>query len=246
MQECRSQAGTGAGFGDSSVQTAAVSLAIDCRLLYKDPPMNRSSASNIQFNRSFATSAFVAAAALLCSGCETTPSKPLASEAEPPARVTLASGDVIKLTFPGATDLNQSQKIQADGKINLPMIGEVDAAGKNIGSLQNELALRYKPQLKDTTVVVTLESSVINVVVSGAVSKPAKIAFDRPTTVLQAIMEAGGPTEYGSLGNVHLIRLVKGEEHTQKLDLRSTTKGQTTKAFYVRNGDVIYLPQSPF
>jgi polysaccharide export outer membrane protein len=208
--------------------------------------MNRLSASNIQFNRFLAIVTFAAALALLGSGCQTTPGTPLASEAEPPARVTLASGDVLKLTFPGAPELNQSQKIQADGKINLPMIGEVDAAGKNIGSLQNELAMRYKPQLKNTTVVVTLESSVINVVVSGAVNKPAKITFDRPTTVLQAIMEAGGPNEYGSLGNVHLIRLVNGEEHTQKLDLKSTTKGQTTKAFYVRNGDVIYLPQSPF
>lgn len=208
--------------------------------------MNRPSAGNIQSNCFLAIFPFAAALALLCSGCETTPSKPLASEAEPPARVTLTSGDVVKLTFSGNPELNQSQKIQADGKINLPMIGEVDAAGKSIASLQNELALRYKPQLKNSTVVVTLESSVINVVVSGAVSKPAKIVFDRPTTVLQAIMEAGGPNEYGSLGNVHLIRLVNGEEHTQKLDLRSTTKGQTTKAFYVRNDDVIYLPQSAF
>jgi len=209
--------------------------------------MNQPSASNIQFNRFFTIFAFAAAAALLCSGCETTPSSPtLASQAEAPARVTLASGDVIKLTFPGAPELNQSQKIQADGKINLPLIGEVDAAGNSIGSLQNELALRYKPQLKNTAVVVTLESSAITVVVSGAVNKPQKVVFDRPTTVLQAIMEAGGPNEYGNLGKVHLIRLVNGEEHTQILDLRSTTKGQTTKAFYVRNGDVVYLPQSAF
>ena len=208
--------------------------------------MNRPSASNIQFNCFLAIFPFAAALALLCSGCETTPSSPLASDAEPPAHVRMASGDVIKLTFPGATELNQSQKIQADGKVNLPMIGEVDAAGKNIASFQNELALLYKPQLKNTTVVVTLESSVINVVVSGAVNKPAKITFDRPTTVLQAIMEAGGPNEYGNLGKVHLIRLVNGRERTEMLDVRSTTKGQTTKPFYVRDGDVIYLPQSLF
>src|SRR5438552_895416 len=94
---------------------------------------------------------------LFCSGCQQ-PAAPLPEQMAAPTSVSLVSGDVVKLTFPGAPELNQSQKIRADGKINLPLIGEVDAAGKSIGSLQNELALRYQPQLQNTTVVVTLES----------------------------------------------------------------------------------------
>jgi polysaccharide biosynthesis/export protein len=186
-----------------------------------------------------------ALAALLCGGCQL-PTAPPPEQMAAPSQVSLVSGDVLKLTFSGAPELNQSQKIRADGKINLPLIGEVDAAGKSIGSLQNELALRYKPQLQNTTVVVTLESSVTQVVVSGAVNKPAKLTFERPTTVFQAIMEAGGVSEYGSLGKVYLIRLTNGEQHTHFLDLRSTMSGQTTRAFYVRDGDVIYLPPSVF
>jgi polysaccharide export outer membrane protein len=164
----------------------------------------------------------------------------------PPVSVSLVSGDVIRLAFSGAPELNQSQKIRADGKINLPLIGEVDASGKTIGSLQSELALRYKSQLQSTTVVVTLESSVTQVVVSGAVGKPSKLAFDRPTTVFQAIMEAGGVGEFGSLKRVHLIRIANGQQHTQILDLRPTVSGQTTRPFYVMDGDVIYVPSSPF
>ena len=163
-----------------------------------------------------------------------------------PTKVTLAPGDVVKLSFPGAPDLNQSQKIQTDGKINLPLIGEVEAAGRTIGRLQDELSSRYKPQLKDSTVVVTLESSVTQVVVSGAVAKPAKLTFDRPTTVFQAIMEAGGTTEYGNLKNVHLVRLVNGQQRTQILDLRPTLVGSTTRPYYVRDGDVIYIPLTFF
>jgi polysaccharide export outer membrane protein len=163
-----------------------------------------------------------------------------------PTSVSLVSGDVIKLIFAGAPELNQSQKIQADGKINLPLIGEVDAAGMTIGSLQSELALRYKPQLRSTTVVVTLESSVTQVVVSGAVTHPAKLTFDRPTTVFQAIMEAGGASEYGSLKRVQVIRIVNGEQHAQILDLRPVTTGQTTRPYYVKDGDVIYIPSGPF
>ena len=126
----------------------------------------------------------------LCS-CELPVVNPPPEQMAAPTSVSLVSGDVIKLTFPGAGDLNQSQKIQADGKINLPLIGEVDVAGKKLPTLQTDLALRYKPQLQSTTVLVTLESSVTQVVVSGAVAKGGKLSFDRPTTVFQAIMEKG-------------------------------------------------------
>lgn len=160
--------------------------------------------------------------------------------------VSLSAGDVVKLTFPGAPDLNQSQKIRTDGKINLPLIGEVDAAGQTIADLQGKLSLLYKPQLQNTTVVVTLESSTIPVVISGAVKKPGKILFERPTTVLQAIMEAGGTTEFGNLRKVQVIRLAHGQQQTQILDVKSALSGKTTRAFYVRDGDVIYVPESPF
>ncbi len=180
------------------------------------------------------------------SSCELPVVNPPPDQLAAPTSVNLVSGDVIKLVFSGAPELNQSQKIQADGKINLPLIGEVDAAGKTIASLQAELALRYKPQLQSTTVVVTLESSVTQVVVSGAVSKGGKLSFDRPTTIFQAIMEAGGASEYGSLKRVHLIRIVNGQQHTQILDLRPVESGQTTQPYYVRDGDVIYIPPSPF
>jgi polysaccharide export outer membrane protein len=192
-----------------------------------------------------AISATLAIASVLGS-CVYPASGPLPDQAVAPVQTTLTAGDVIRFAFPGAPELNQSQKIRADGKINLPLIGEVDAAGKTIGNLQAEIALRYKPQLQNTTVVLTLESSVIQVIISGAVSKPAKLVFEQQTTVVQAIMEAGGPSEFGSLRRVHLIRKINGVEYTQVLDLSGITRGEPIKPYYVRNGDVIYIPQSPF
>lgn len=189
---------------------------------------------------------FVLAVMLLYSGCQQPVGLPPEHAAAPTA-VTLVSGDVIKLTFPGAPELTQSQKIRTDGKVNLPLIGEVDASGKTISSLQNDLAQRYKSQLQSTTVVVTLESSVTQVVVSGAVGGGGrKLTFERPTTIFQAIMEAGGVNEFGSLRNIHLIRLINGEQQTQILDLRPITSGKTTRPYYVRDGDVIYVPRTVF
>jgi polysaccharide export outer membrane protein len=105
-------------------------------------------------------------------GCQTTVS--VTPSPPPPATtaVTLVPGDIVKLTFPGATELDQSQKIQSDGKINLPLVGEVDAAGSTISDLQRRLQVLYQPQLQNSTVTVTLESSVTQVTVGGAVKSP--------------------------------------------------------------------------
>ena len=72
------------------------------------------------------------------------PTGPTPEQSAAPSAVTLVAGDVIKLTFPGAPELNQSQKIRTDGKVNLPLIGEVQASGKTVPELQNELVQRYK------------------------------------------------------------------------------------------------------
>jgi len=185
--------------------------------------------------------------ALAWTGCQTdVNSATLSGQAEVPKHLILASGDVVKLTFSSAPELNQSQKVRADGKLSLPLIGEVDAAGKTVGQLQSDLIQLYKPQLKTPEVTVSLEGSVTTVTVSGSVAKPGRITFERPTTVFQAIMQAGGPSEYGSLRHVRLHRIVNGVQKSQVFDLHGMLKGEDTKPFYVRDGDVIYVPQSTF
>ncbi len=180
-------------------------------------------------------------------GCETdVNSATFSGQAEVPRHVILASGDVVKLTFSAAPELNQAQKVRADGKLSLPLVGEVDAAGKTVGQLQSELIQLYKSQLKTPEVTVSLEGSVTTVTVSGAVGKPGRIAFERPTTVFQAIMEAGGPSTYGTLRHVRLVRTVNGVTKSQVFDLHRMLRGEETKPFYVRDGDIIYVPQTTF
>src|SRR5438094_6556044 len=185
--------------------------------------------------------------ALAGAGCQTDANTTTFSgQAEVPRHVILASGDVVKLTFSSAPELNQSQKVRADGKLSLPLIGEVDAGGKTVGQLQSDLIQLYKPQLKTPEVTVSLEGSVTTVTVSGAVAKPARLTFERPTTVFQAIMQAGGPSEYGTLRHVRLHRIVNGVQTSQVFDLHGMLKGEATKPFYVRDADAIYVPQSTF
>jgi polysaccharide biosynthesis/export protein len=180
---------------------------------------------------------------LLFSGCQETRTGNLPDQLVGQTPNYLNAGDVIKISFPGAPELNQTQKVGTDGTMSLPLIGEVLAAGKSPGELQSELANLYKPQLQDNEVLVAVENRAIPIVVSGAVQKPGKIVFERPATVLEAIMEAGGFTPQADLKRVSVIRIVKGQHLTQHYDLRAALRGSPTGAVYVNGGDVIYVPE---
>lgn len=178
--------------------------------------------------------------------CESSKQAPLPEQPTAATKVILSAGDVIRLSFSGSSDLNQIQKIRTDGKVSLPLVGEVAAAGKTLPNFQTELIQLYKPQLRNSDVLVTLESGTWQVVVSGAVAKPAKLVFDRPTTIFQAIMEAGGVNEFGNLRKVRLIRTINGEQRTQVLNVTGPLRGKASSAIYVKDGDVIFVPQSVF
>jgi polysaccharide export outer membrane protein len=189
--------------------------------------------------------AFLAFAALMYGGCQTI-LPPLPNPPGPKTAVRLSPGDSIKVTFAEESDLDQTQKIRRDGKISLPLIGEVTAAGKRLMDLQHELVSRYEGRLDNPEVLVLLESGTATVVVSGFAGKPGKIDFDRPKTVYQVIMEAGGASDYGSLSNVHLTRIIDGEERTETINLRPTVHGKPTLPKYVQDGDVIYISRNWF
>src|SRR6266496_3240425 len=190
----------------------------------------------------FALLVFVA---LTLGSCQS-PLPPLPNPPGPYTAVRLSPGDVIKLSFAEETDLDQTQKIRRDGKISLPLIGEVQAAGKRVIDFQNQLVSLYEPHLDNPEVLVILESGSEGVIISGFANKPGKIEFNRPTTVYQAIMEAGGVSDYGSLSNIHLTRIINGVQRTESLNLRPSIRGQLIQPEYVQDGDVIYIGRSLF
>jgi polysaccharide export outer membrane protein len=188
--------------------------------------------------------AFLISAALVF-GCQS-PLPPLPNPPGPHTTVRLAPGDVIKLSFAEESDLDQAQKIRRDGKISLPYLGEVTAAGKRVIDLQRELTRRYDEYLDNPEVVVTLENGLATVVISGFAVYPGKVTFDRPTTVYQAIMTAGGVSDYGSLSNIHLTRIINGVQRTERINLRPNIHGEPVYPQYVQDGDVIYIARSLF
>lgn len=172
------------------------------------------------------------------------PSAPTAPANSIPAAYVLREGDILKVSFPGSPNLNSVQQIRSDGKITLPLIGEVNAAGLTPGALQAKLMDLYAPQLSTKEVTVEVQNSSFPVYVTGAVLRPGKISSDHPITALEAIMEAGGP-DYtkANLKDVKVIRQEGNQTKNYILNLKRVMDGKESEPFYMKPSDIIYVPE---
>ena len=156
----------------------------------------------------------------------------------------LAPGDEISVTFAGAPEMNTKQKIQPNGKVSLPTVGDVTAAGRTITGFQSQLTALYQPHLQDASVVVSLTGAVAGVYVSGEVLRPGKIPLDRPLTALEAVMETGGFTKFANPRQVFVVRTQGGKLQRYVLNMNEALYSTDSRPFYVRPYDVIYVKQS--
>jgi polysaccharide export outer membrane protein len=162
----------------------------------------------------------------------------------PPEVITLREGDVLKISFPGSSSLDTTQQIRRDGKITLPLVGEVQAAGMTTEALRENLVKLYAPQLSTKEVTVTVASSTFPVYVNGSVLRPGKIMSDRPMTAFEAIMEAGG-FDYAK-ANLKGVMVIRQEgSHSQKyiLNLKLVMEGKGGEPFYLKPGDTVIVPE---
>jgi polysaccharide export outer membrane protein len=192
---------------------------------------------------------FCATLLLLASGCKTNTTVARLPEvkAKQDQTIVLSEGDTIKVVFPGAQNqqgLDTVAQIKRDGKVTLPVIGEVQAAGMTASELEKNLKEKYKDQLASTEINVLIVSSSFSVYVTGAVRNPAKINSDRPLTALDAIMECGGPDySRANLKGVIITRKLQGRMEHYKIDLKKVLKGESTEPFYLSPGDILYVPE---
>jgi polysaccharide export outer membrane protein len=186
-------------------------------------------------------------AVIALTGCQTTNPPSLADvekAAEQPDVLVLHEGDSVRVTFPGAPNLNTIQQIRRDGRVALPLVGEFKAAGLTPTEMEKELLKLYGPQLQTKEVTVAVESSAFPIYVSGAVLRPGKIMSDRPINALEAIMEAGG-FDYtkANLKAVKVIRHENGVARHYTLNLKKVVKGGDSETFSLKPADIIYVPE---
>jgi polysaccharide export outer membrane protein len=184
-------------------------------------------------------------------GCQTPeptaampPTRSQAEASQPPEAQALREGDVLKISFPGAPNLDTTQQVRRDGRITLSMVGEVKAADLTPTELEKQLVQLYAPQLLTKEVTVTVVSSSFGVFVTGAVVRPGKIMSDRPITALEAVMEAGGfESAKADMKAVVVIRNEGGRTKNYTLNLQLVLEGQQSEQFYLKPSDIVYVPE---
>ena len=159
-------------------------------------------------------------------------------------QIILREGDVLAISFPGSTNLDAVQTIRRDGKISLPLVGEVYAVDVTPDELQEKLIKLFDPQISSKEITVTVQSSSYPVYVTGSVLRPGRLDATQPLTAVEAIMESGG-FDYAkaNMKKVRIIRHTKGKTQSFVLNLKEVLDGKDVKQFYLRPEDIIYVPE---
>lgn len=171
----------------------------------------------------------IAALALACAGCAGA-APPLASAfpAAAPATETLRAGDRLAIRVLGEPELTSDHyRIADNGSVQLPLVGEVIAAGRHPSELRDAIALRLGQRyIRDPQVaVLVLARARTTFAVEGAVEAPGIFEAAAGTTLLSAIAQAKSPTRTARLDQVMVFRTVDARRMGARFDLAQIRRG---------------------
>ena len=179
-------------------------------------------------------------------GCASSPSTLTADQnpGNPYQADVLREGDLISILCEPVTNLNTEVKIPLNGMLDLQFVGQVQVAGKTAADLQTELLTLYQKQTRVEVVTVKLIESSASVYVGGAVLRPGRIPMDRPMTVLEAIMEAGGyDPNKARLSKVTVVRIKDGKQTSFIVNVDRILSGKESTVFYLQPFDTVQVPR---
>ncbi len=203
----------------------------------------------------FVKALFLAAAALAvsvlagCAGSSGYPAAPstAASQDKP---YLIGPLDVLNITVWRNPELSTTVTVRPDGRISMPLLNDVVAAGRNATALSKELEAGLSKVIKDPSVTVVVGgfngtfSEQIRIV--GEAARPQAVPFRQNMTVLDVMIQVGGLTDYAD-GNAAV--LVRGAEGGKQYSLRLKDllkRGDISANSPMLPGDIIIVPQSWF
>lgn len=144
-----------------------------------------------------------------------------------PASYALGPGDVLAITVWNEPNVSGTVPVRPDGKISLPLVGDVEATGITPEKLQAILTTKLEAYIDHpevTVVVQQVRSRTFNIL--GAVGKPGVYPLDKPTTVLDAIALAGGLAQFAKQNKIYVLRRkADGSRWTYKFDYKNVIRG---------------------
>ena len=196
-------------------------------------------------------------ASLILSGCTSTgPSlkaPPLDAQAMAVNEYRIGVDDQLQVTVWHNPDLSVAVPVRPDGKITVPLIGDVQAGGQTPEAVAATIRDKLKAYVRDPQVAVILtqlrsHEYLARVRVTGAVRTPVSLPYRQGMTVLDVVLAAGGTTEFASPDRTELYRHA-GEGASQSYAVRLgriLEQGDLATNYPLQPGDVITVPQRAF
>lgn len=189
--------------------------------------------------------AVVLVGTVACQGPQTEYSAKFAA----PTEFLIGPEDVLVINVWRNQELSKEVIVRPDGKISMPLIGDVPAAGLTAQALSKRIADGLAEFMSSPTVSVTVkEINSYYIYVLGEVGKPGKFTLKSFATVLQGISYAGGFTQFAARNKMHVLRMVTnghGEPKQVQIPVPydDIVLGRNLEAnFVLKAGDVIVVP----
>lgn len=154
-------------------------------------------------------------------------------------------GDLLAITVWGNAQLSRTMPVRPDGRISLPLIGDIQASGYSAEQLQATIQEKLGKYINHPVVGVVVQeirSRTFNVL--GKVDKPGSFDLIKPTTVLDAIAAAGGFKEYAKQSKVYVLRqAADGSRTILHFNYKRVIKGKAPEQMiWLQPGDTVVVP----
>jgi len=164
----------------------------------------------------------------------------------------LGVDDTVQVSVWKNPDLSTTEPVRPDGKISVPLIGDVQAAGQSpmqvAAQIQNKLSYFIRdPQVAVIVTGMKSHEYIDRVRVTGAVRDPRSLPYRPGMTVLDAVLAAGGVNNFAAPNDTTLYRQASAKEKSIHIDLGSIlSDGRMSTNVPLRPGDIITVPQRLF
>jgi polysaccharide export outer membrane protein len=142
----------------------------------------------------------------------------------------IGPSDVLSIDVWKETELSVTVPVRPDGKISLPLVNDVEAAGMTPMALTAALTEKLKKYFADPRVAVTVkEINSKRVYILGQVARPGAYSLVPKMTVFQALSTAGGFGQYADLKNIYVLRTENGRQVKLTFNYKDFVKGKGTE-----------------
>jgi polysaccharide export outer membrane protein len=155
----------------------------------------------------------------------------------------IGPGDVLQITVWKNETLSRALPVRPDGKISMPLLHDVQAAGLTAMQLRDKIATALGEFMPNPEVAVSVtDVRSMRVSILGEVTKPGVLELRGQTTILEAIAMAGGFKDFASPSKITIIRLDEGGKTKRIRFNYNKAVGSDDENLVLRSGDVIVVP----